>query len=73
MVATYGTGPVVDGLGLFHAVGSYCGQFMISATCCRVMMPDPAFYRECMQASFDELLASASASGSKKKRKRKAV
>lgn len=60
MVATYGTGPVVDGLGLFHAVGSYCGQFMISATCCRAMMPDPGFYRECMQTSFDELLASVS-------------
>ncbi len=59
LVATYGTGPVVDGLGLFHAIGSYCGQFMISATCCRVMMPDPGFYRECLQESFDELLAAA--------------
>lgn len=55
MVASYGTGPVLDGLGLFHALGSYCGQFMISATSCRAMMPDPAFYRECMQQSFEEL------------------
>ncbi len=59
LVASYGTGPVVDGLGLFHAIGSYCGQFMISVTCCRVMMPDPGFYRECLQESFDELLAAA--------------
>lgn len=59
MVATYGTGPVVDGLGLFHAIGSYCGRFMLSATSCRVMMPDPGFYGECLQASFDELLAAA--------------
>ncbi|MEH6586152.1 MAG: wax ester/triacylglycerol synthase family O-acyltransferase [Halioglobus sp.] len=58
MVASYGTGPVTDGLGLFHAIGSYCGQFVISATCCRVMMPDPEFYKECLQESFDELLAS---------------
>ena len=58
MVASYGTGPVTDGLGLFHAIGSYCGQFVISATCCRVMMPDLEFYRECLQESFDELLAS---------------
>ena len=50
---------VGDGLGLFHAIGSYCGQFMISATSCRVMMPDPAFYRQCLQDSFDELLAAA--------------
>lgn len=58
MVASYGTGPVTDGLGLFHAIGSYCGQFVISATCCRAMMPDPEFYRECLQESFDELLKS---------------
>ena len=69
MVATYGTGPVVDGLGLFHAVGSYCGQFMISATCCRAMMPDPSFYRDCMQGSFEELLTSATGKPKKGKRK----
>jgi diacylglycerol O-acyltransferase / wax synthase len=48
-------------LGLFHVIGSYCGQFVISATSCRVMMPDPAFYRECLQDSFDELLAATNA------------
>jgi diacylglycerol O-acyltransferase / wax synthase len=61
MVANYGAGPVQDGLGLFHVIGSYCGQFVISATSCRVMMPDPAFYRECLQDSFDELLAATNA------------
>jgi diacylglycerol O-acyltransferase len=60
MVANYGTGPVQDGLGLFHVISSYCGQFVISATSCRVMMPDPAFYRQCLQESFDELLAATS-------------
>ncbi|MFT4613416.1 MAG: diacylglycerol O-acyltransferase [Bacteroidia bacterium] len=59
MVANYGTGPVTDGLGLFHVIGSYCGQFVISATSCRVMMPDPGFYRQCLQESFDELLAAS--------------
>ncbi|MDG2272895.1 MAG: wax ester/triacylglycerol synthase family O-acyltransferase [Halioglobus sp.] len=59
MVANYGTGPVQDGLGLFHVIGSYCGQFTISATSCRVMMPDPDFYRQCLQDSFDELFAAA--------------
>jgi len=63
MLQSYGTGPVMDGLGLFHAIGSYCGQFMISATSCRVMMPDPGFYRQCLQESFDELLAAASVAG----------
>ncbi|MBK6741391.1 MAG: DUF1298 domain-containing protein [Haliea sp.] len=61
MVANYGTGPVQDGLGLFHVISSYCGQFVISATSCRVMMPDPAFYRQCLRESFEELLAAATA------------
>ena len=56
MVANYGTGPVQDGLGLFHVIGSYCGQFVISATSDREIMPDPAFYRQCLMESFKELL-----------------
>jgi diacylglycerol O-acyltransferase len=59
MVANYGTGPVTDGLGLFHVISSYCGQFVVSATSCRDMMPDPEFYRACLQESFDELKAAA--------------
>lgn len=55
MLANYGTGPVMDGLGLFHVVGSYCGEFVISATSCRQMMPDPAFYSQCLLQSFEEL------------------
>ncbi len=49
----------LTGLGLFRVIGSYFGQFMVSATSCREMMPDPAFYRQCLQESFDELLAAA--------------
>jgi diacylglycerol O-acyltransferase / wax synthase len=36
-------------------VVSYCGQITIALTSCREMMPDPAFYAECLQDSFDEL------------------
>lgn len=55
MLSNFGTGPVADGLGLFHVISSYCGEFSISATSCREMMPDPAFYRECLQKSFEDL------------------
>jgi len=55
MVANYGTGPILDGMGLFHAITSYCGDFAISATSCRVIMPDPDFYRQCLLDSFEEL------------------
>jgi diacylglycerol O-acyltransferase len=55
MVSNFGTGPVQDGLGLFHVISSYCGEFTISATACREMMPDPQFYRQCLRDSFTEL------------------
>ena len=43
--------------GLFHGIFSYNGKLSIGFACCRDMMPDPAFYRECMQESFEELKA----------------
>ncbi len=55
----FGVGPPVNGIGLFHAIMSYCGRITIAATSCRDIMPDPAFYARCLQASFDELLQSA--------------
>jgi hypothetical protein len=57
MLSNLGAGPVVDGLGLFHAIGSYCGEFSIAVTSCRDMMPDPEFYHQCLQHSFDALHA----------------
>jgi WS/DGAT/MGAT family acyltransferase len=51
----WGLGPVTDGNGLFHSVGSYCGELTIGITCCRVMMPDPARYVACLNAAFEEL------------------
>ena len=59
MVSNYGTGPILDGMALFHAITSYCGDFAISATSCRVIMSDPDFYRQCLYDSFAELKAGA--------------
>lgn len=69
MVSNFGTGPVQDGLGLFHVISSYCGQFVVSATSCRTMMPDPDFYRQCLLDSFNELLAGARKQSKKPSRK----
>ncbi len=55
MVANFGLGLPLDGLGLFHAIFSYNGTITISITACRDQVPDPDFYSECLQASFDEL------------------
>ena len=57
MVSTYGLGPVVHGLGLFQPVLSYNNTITISAVADRKMMPDPAFYSECLQQAYDELKA----------------
>jgi len=71
MVTSYGLGPVMDSMGLFHAVTSYCGEVCISVTACREMLPDPSFYTQCLQESFDELYAAATAPRKEKKRDRK--
>jgi hypothetical protein len=46
------------------------GTITLSFTACRDMMPDPAFYAECLQESFEELRdATLKAPGKKPKRK----
>ena len=52
---------LTDGLGLAHVVQSYVDEAYISFTACRDIMPDPEFYSECLQESFDEMLAAAKA------------
>jgi hypothetical protein len=68
LVTQYGLGPIFDGMGLILPVFSYCGQITISVNSCREMMPDPEFFAQGLQESFDELLSasrqpSTSASG----------
>jgi WS/DGAT/MGAT family acyltransferase len=70
MVSSYGIGPVTHGLGLFQTVFSYNNKITISAIADRDMMPDPAFYSECIQAAFDELLAASVKPAPKKKSKK---
>ena len=62
-VRGWGLGPCVDGNGLFHSVGSYCGELTIGITCCRVMMPDPSRYAELLEQSFKDLQDAAGRDG----------
>ncbi len=59
LITQYGLGPVVDGMALIHPVFSYCGEITISFTSCREIMPDPEFYAECIEASYQETCAAA--------------
>ncbi|MCB1695539.1 MAG: wax ester/triacylglycerol synthase family O-acyltransferase [Halioglobus sp.] len=52
-------GPLLPNVGLFHIVYSSVqnkkGTVTLSITACRAMMPDPAFYIDCLKAAFEEL------------------
>jgi diacylglycerol O-acyltransferase / wax synthase len=63
LVAMYGAGMITDGMGLIHPVMSYVRDITISFTSCREMLPDPAFYTECLQESFDDLAAATAKHG----------
>jgi WS/DGAT/MGAT family acyltransferase len=52
---------LTDGLGLGHVVQSYCAEATITFTACRELLPDPEFYAQCLQNSYDALLAAATA------------
>ena len=55
MIALYGIGPIVEQAGLNHTIFSYDGNISVTFSACREMLPDPEFYADCIQASFDEL------------------
>lgn len=50
-----GMGPLLDMAGLFHAVISCNGLITINFVSCREMMPDPDFYKQCLEESYAEL------------------
>jgi len=72
MVANYGLGPVVHGIGLFQPILSCNNTITISVVADRDMMPDPAFYAECLQASFDALKAATIEAPQPEKKKKRA-
>jgi len=45
----------VDGMGLNVTGFSYAGAMRICAISCREMLPDPAFFAQCMSVAFEEL------------------
>ncbi len=72
LVDSISLGPLLPNVGLFHIVYSSVqdkkGTINLSFTACRDMLPDPAVYADCLQASFEELRDATL--GKAKKRKR---
>ncbi len=56
MLHTFGMAPLADGMGLFVATPSYNGEMTFNIISAREIMPDIEFFRECLEASFQELL-----------------
>ncbi len=52
MQINFGLGPVMDGVGIFNIINSYCNEFSISFTSCREMIPDPDAYAVALKESF---------------------
>ena len=69
LVRYHGLGLLTPGCGAFHMVYSSDGVVSITLLADRQIVPDPAFYRDCLQASFDETLAAAKLYGTPKKAK----
>jgi WS/DGAT/MGAT family acyltransferase len=55
----YPVGIATDFVGLNLSGFSYNGVLWISAVACRNMMPDPGFFAECLDQSFNDLLEAA--------------
>lgn len=59
----YGMAPLANNMGLFIATPSYNGRISFSIISERAIMPDIAFFRECIDAAFAELLAASPREG----------
>jgi diacylglycerol O-acyltransferase len=59
LVGLHGMLCLVDGVKLGHVIHSYCGEVTVNFTACRSAIPDPDFYSECIQKSFDTHLEAA--------------
>jgi hypothetical protein len=57
LVKMYLLGMLTPGVGLFHAIFSLGDMLTITVLAARGQMPDPAFYRQCMEESYAELKA----------------
>lgn len=59
LVQQHGMAPLANNMGLFVATPSYNGRIAFSIISERAIMPDIAFFRECIDESFADLMAAA--------------
>lgn len=59
LISMHGLICLLDGVALGHVVQSYVDQATVAFTACRKALPDPEFYAQCLQDSFDALAKAA--------------
>ncbi|MEO6091569.1 MAG: wax ester/triacylglycerol synthase family O-acyltransferase [Novosphingobium sp.] len=64
LITQFGLGTLLEGMGIFHFVLSYCGEITLTVVADRDKLPDPAHYADCLQQAYDELRDAASATRS---------
>ncbi|PKP99654.1 MAG: wax ester/triacylglycerol synthase family O-acyltransferase [Alphaproteobacteria bacterium HGW-Alphaproteobacteria-13] len=57
LVRQFGMAPLANNMGLFVATPSYNGRIAFSLISERAILPDIAFFRECIEESFADLMA----------------
>jgi WS/DGAT/MGAT family acyltransferase len=55
MVHTFGTGPIIDGMGLIISIFTYNDEITFSFTSCPEMLPDPSVLTRCTKEAFQLL------------------
>jgi diacylglycerol O-acyltransferase / wax synthase len=55
LLSQFALGTLLDGMGLFHFIHSYCGEITLTVTADRDKLPDPAFYADCIRDEFATL------------------
>nr|WHV03932.1 putative wax ester synthase/acyl-CoA:diacylglycerol acyltransferase [uncultured bacterium] len=59
LIRNYGLGLLTPGSGLFHSIYSFDGMVTLTVLGDRDQMPDPEFYRQCLETAFVETKAAA--------------
>jgi len=59
LIGLHGMLCLVDGVKLGHVVHSYVDEVTVGFTACRSAIPDPDYYSECLQNSFERHLEAA--------------
>ncbi len=73
MVGYRAAPPLTDGIGIAHAIYSYCGQISLSVVACREAMKDSEFYMQCCEQTFEKLWSKTQRKNAKVNKKTKNV